>query len=73
MMINELSINFANRANEGFAEKRCDVLVVAYILSTIHILKGSLSIQGGGVADIVDNDVKFFLFFLTRYICITLR
>lgn len=64
MIINELSINFGNRANGGFAEKRCDVLVVAYILSTIHILKGSLSNQGRVV-----NDVKFFLFFLTRYIC----
>lgn len=43
---------------KGFAEERCDNLVVAYIFSTIRILKGSLSNQG------VVNDVKFFSVFL---------
>ena len=62
MMINELGINFANRANEGFAEKRCDVLVVAYILSTIHILKKSLSNQGEGFQISLIMTSSFFCF-----------
>lgn len=62
MMINELSINFANRANEGFAAKPCDVLVVAYILSTIHILKGSLSNQGEGLQISLIMTSIFFCF-----------
>lgn len=61
-MINELSINFLLKNDAMF-----------WLLDIIRILEGKSVKSRHDLADIVDNDVKFFLFFLTRYICITLR
>lgn len=48
-MINEMRIKFSNRANEGFAEKRCNVFVVAYIVKyNIHYKLAKKSVKSGG-------------------------